>query len=108
LVKLIEKGKKNIVYTSFQDEFGAATAIALPGISTGKNLVEFKDKACQFLRAHESHRSLQRLRRNRPLTPSDFEELGRMLEDAGGSPAVIQQPQKKAKVWTSSSVHWWD
>lgn len=97
LVKLIEKGKKNIVHTSFQDEFGAATTIALPVISTGMNLVEFKDKARQFRRAHESHLSLQRLRCNQPLTPSDFEELGSMLEDAGGSPAVIQQATEESQ-----------
>ena len=96
LVKLIEKGKKNIVYTDFQDEFGAESTIALPGVSTGMNLAKFKDKARQFLRAHESHVSLQRLRRNQPLTPSDLKELGRMLEDAGGSLDVIQQAAEES------------
>ena len=97
LVKLIEKGKKNIVYTDFEDEFGAETTITLPGVSTGMNLVKFKEKARQFLRAHESHLSLQRLRRNQPLTPSDLEELQRMLEDAGGSPDVIQQATEQSQ-----------
>ena len=96
LVKLIEKGKKNIVYTDFQDEFGAETTIMLPGVSTGMNLAKFKDKARQFLRTHESHLSLQRLRRNQPLTPSDLEELARMLEDAGGSLDVIQQATEES------------
>nr|WP_314625327.1 DEAD/DEAH box helicase family protein [uncultured Janthinobacterium sp.] len=91
LVKLIEKGKKNIVYTDFEDEFGEETTITLPGVSSGMNLVKFKEKARQFLRAHEGHLALQRLRRNQPLTPSDLKELERMLEDAGGSPDVIQQ-----------------
>jgi len=96
LVKLIEKGKKNIVYTDFQDEFGVETAITLPGVSTGMNLVKFKDKARQFLRAHESHLSLQRLRRNQPLTPSDLEALEHMLEDAGGSHDIIQQATEES------------
>lgn len=91
LVKLIEKGKKNIVYTDFEDEFGEETTITLPGVSSGMNLAKFKEKARQFLRAHEGHLALQRLRRNQPLTPSDLKELERMLEDAGGSPDVIQQ-----------------
>ena len=91
LVKLIEKGKKNIVYTDFEDEFGEETAITLPGVSSGMNLAKFKEKARQFLRAHEGHLALQRLRRNQPLTPSDLIEFERMLEDAGGSPDVIQQ-----------------
>ncbi len=47
-------------------------------------------KARQFMRDHESHLSLQRLRRNQPLTVSDLTELERMLVEAGGSPEVIK------------------
>jgi type I restriction enzyme R subunit len=90
LVKLIEKGKKNVVYTDFEDEIGNDTTIELPGVTTGLNLAKFKDKARAFLREHESHLSLQRLRRNQPLTPSDLQELERMLLEAGGSPEVIK------------------
>ena len=90
LVKLIEKGKKKIVYTDIEDELGSETIIELPGIATGMNLAKFKDKARQFLREHESHLSLQRLRRNQPLTKSDLEELERMLVQAGGSAEVIK------------------
>lgn len=56
----------------------------------GVTLAKFKDKARQFLKAHESHLSLQRLRRNQPLTPSDLVELGKMPVQAGGSVEVIQ------------------
>jgi type I restriction enzyme R subunit len=96
LVKLIEKSKKNIVYTNFEDELGKGTAVVLPGIATGMNLAKFKDKARQFLRAHESHLSLQRLRRNQPLTPSDLEELGKMLIDAGGSAELIREATEQS------------
>jgi type I restriction enzyme R subunit len=96
LVKLIEKGKKNIVYTDFEDEIGTGTVIVLPGISTGMNLAKFKDKARQFLREHESHLSLQRLRRNQPLTPSDLIELERMLVQAGGTTDVIAQATEQS------------
>lgn len=96
LVKLIEKSKKNIVYTAFPDEIGIGVPIILPGVSTGMNLAKFKDKARQFLKAHDSHLSLQRLRRNQPLTPSDLEELGKMLVQAGGSAEVIQQATEQS------------
>lgn len=96
LVKLIEKSKKNIVYTNFEDELGESTNVVLPGIATGMNLAKFKDKARQFLRAHESHLSLQRLRRNQPLTPSDLHELGKMLVEAGGTNEVIQQAAEQS------------
>jgi type I restriction enzyme R subunit len=95
LVKLIEKGKKIIVYTDFEDELGGDSTIDLPEIGTGMNLAKFRDKARLFLKAHESHVSLQRLRRNQPLTPSDLTELERMLIDAGGSQALIDQAKQE-------------
>lgn len=96
LVKLIERAKKNIVYTNFEDEMGDSTTITLPGTSTTMNLAKFKDKARQFLKAHDSHLSLQRLRRNQPLTPSDLDALGKMLIEAGGSAELIQQATEQS------------
>jgi type I restriction enzyme R subunit len=89
LIKLIEKGQKNVVYTDFEDELGEETTIDLPHVGAAMDLAKFKDKARQFLRAHDSHVSLQRLRRNQALTPSDLNELERMLLEAGGSPQLI-------------------
>ena len=71
LVKLIEKSKRNIVYTDFEDELGEGTTINLPEVGTGMNFERFRVKARQFLKAHESHLALQRLRRKaaHPLRP---------------------------------------
>ncbi|MBX3669228.1 MAG: DEAD/DEAH box helicase family protein [Rhodocyclaceae bacterium] len=91
LVKLIPKGQKKIVYTNFEDELGDAATIDLPQVTAGLNMARFKDKARVFLRAHESHLSLQRLRRNQPLTAADLQELERMLVEAGGSPELISE-----------------
>jgi type I restriction enzyme, R subunit len=95
LVKLIEKSKKKVVYTDFIDELGFETVFDLPevgiGIGTGLDMARFKDKARQFLKAHEDHLALQRLRRGQALTPTDVVELGRMLAHAGGTPELIQQ-----------------
>ncbi|RJX32003.1 MAG: DUF4145 domain-containing protein [Oxalobacter sp.] len=97
LVKLIPKGKKIIVYTNFEDELGEGVTIDLPQITAGLNMVKFKEKARAFLRGRESHLSLQRLRRNQPLTPADLEELEKMLKDAGGSSELIQQAKEQSK-----------
>jgi len=96
LIKLIEKGKKNIVYTNFKDEIGDGVEIDLPQVSTGLNMVKFQEKARAFLKAHESHISLQRLRRNQPLTPSDLEEFEKMLVQAGGSPELIHEAKERS------------
>ena len=97
LVKLIEKAKKNIVYTDFEDEMGDSTEVVLPGIVATMSLAKFKEKARQFLRAHDSHLSLQRLRRNQPLTPSDLDELSKMLAHAGGSIEIIEQATEQSQ-----------
>jgi len=96
LVKLIEKAKKKVVYSNFEDELGDETIIDLPDVGTGTDMVKFKEKARQFLRAHENHISLQRLRRNQPITSSDLAELERMLVQAGGSKELIDQAKEQS------------
>lgn len=96
LVKLIPKGQKAVVYGDFEDEVGEATTIDLPQVTAGLDRVRFREKARQFLRAHESHMSLQRLRRNQPLTPTDLGELERMLIEAGGTQPLIDEASEKS------------
>jgi type I restriction enzyme R subunit len=74
LVKLIEKSKKKVVYTDFIDELGTETTFDLPEVANGLDMARFKDKARQFLKAHEGHLALQRLRRGQALTPTDVVE----------------------------------
>jgi len=97
LVKLIPKGQKVIVYTHFADELGDGSTIDLPQVTAGLNMAKFKEKARAFLKAHESHLSLQRLRRNQPLTPTDLVELENMLVEAGGSEALINAAKEKSQ-----------
>ena len=91
LMRLIEKGKRTVVYTDFEDELGEESVVQLPEVGTGMDLTRFKLKARQFLKAHDNHVSLQRLRRNQPLTTSDLTELERMLVAAGGTEALIAE-----------------
>ena len=95
LIKLIPKGQKKVVYTDFQDELGETSVIDLPQVTSGLNMSKFKDKARAFLKAHESHLSLQRLRRNQPLTATDLDELEKMLLAAGGTPALITEAKEQ-------------
>ncbi|MDP2847531.1 MAG: DEAD/DEAH box helicase family protein [Humidesulfovibrio sp.] len=97
LVKLIEKGKKKIVYTDFEDEFGEETTVELTEVKNGLDMVKFKEKARQFLRDHEDNLALQRLRRNLQLTPTDLEELEKMLEQAGGSKTLITKAKEQSQ-----------
>lgn len=88
LVHLIEKKRRNVVYTNFEDELGELVEIELDGVHSGvNNFDRYRQKAQMYLRAHLDLATLQRLRRNKPLTPLDLSELERILEESGaGTP----------------------
>jgi type I restriction enzyme R subunit len=82
LLKLIEKVARKPLYTDFADQLGGETAIALPGISAGTDYERFRAKARHFLRAHEKHVAVQKLRTNVPLSAQDLTELESLLTTA--------------------------
>ena len=83
-------------YTDFEDELCETTKVHLKQVTAGLNMIKFKEKARQFLNAHEAHLSLQRLRRNQALTTADLAELERMLFEAGGTKALIDEAKEKS------------
>jgi type I restriction enzyme R subunit len=90
LVKLIEKQKRKPLYTDFEDVIGTEAGVSLPGLEEGPDFARFRAKARVFLRAHEDHIAIRRLRMNKPLTATDLEELERVLVESGvGGPEDI-------------------
>lgn len=88
LVHLIEKQKRTVVYTNFQDELGEIEEIELAGASNGYvDFSRYKEKTRQYLAAYLDHAAVQRLRRNRQLTDQDLAELGRILSESGAGTA---------------------
>jgi type I restriction enzyme R subunit len=78
LVKLIEKSRRNVVYTDFADELGVVTETEIKGVHLGTNRERFEAKVRTYLRSHEDELAVQKLRRNRQLTTADlawFENL---------------------------------
>ena len=97
LIKLIEKSKKRVLYTDFEDEIGEHTELDLGNTGPDMDFGKFKDKARQFLREHQDHLSLQRLRRNLALTPADLDALEGMLLLAGGSPQLLEKASAQSE-----------
>lgn len=98
LVKFIEKQQRRIIYTDFADEMGEETAIGLPGFGEGAEFDKFRDKAQAFLRRHQDHVAIHKLRTNKPLTATDLAELERMLLESGiGSEDDIRQAANEAR-----------
>jgi type I restriction enzyme R subunit len=98
LVQFIDKQKRKLIYTDFTDEMGEETAIGLPGFGEGTDYDKFRDKAQAFLRRHQDHVAIHKLRTNKPLTATDLAELERMLLESGiGSEDEIRQAANEAR-----------
>jgi len=82
LVQFIDKSKRKIVYTNFEDEIISVRedeAIPMPKM-TGK---QYAKKVEDYLRGHQDEIAIQRLRNNQPLTPTDLQSLEKTLLSIG-------------------------
>jgi type I restriction enzyme R subunit len=70
--------------------------VALPYTTPGTDTVRFRSKAAAYLRHHEDHVALQRLRRNKQLTSDDVSSLERMLLGAGGRADDVKLAARQA------------
>jgi type I restriction enzyme, R subunit len=98
LVWFIERRKRKPVFTDFEDEMGAESAVELLTLTAADDFEKFRAKARAFLRAHEDHIAIRKLRTNRPLTGSDLAELERMLGESGiGREEDIARAKKESE-----------
>ena len=95
LVRLVEKSKRALVYTDFVDELGEITEVPFEEFSVASDLERFRAKVRSHLRTNQDHVTLQKVRRNRQLTPTDLAELERMLADCGDE-AQIEEARQAA------------
>lgn len=83
LVKFIDKKQRKLIYTDFQDEFGDIVVGPNVQAPSAVNIVQYKKKVLNFLKEHETHIALQKLKRNIPITATDIAELERILFQSG-------------------------
>ncbi len=96
LVGLIETTAQEPLYTNFTDELGELRELDAAALLSRDEFQQFRLRARDFLRAHDDHLTMQRLRRNQPLTPADLEELQRFLLSHGiGNEQAIQRAAKE-------------
>jgi type I restriction enzyme R subunit len=97
LVRLIEKQQRKPIYTDFEDEMGAEIGVTLPPFASGQDFAKFRIKAQAYLRAHQDHIAIQKLRMNRAMTATDLTELERMLVESGtGGPEDIERAKSES------------
>ncbi|HEY9685146.1 MAG TPA: DEAD/DEAH box helicase family protein [Oculatellaceae cyanobacterium] len=83
LIKFIEKRKRQIVYADFEDTIGPLRVMESLWLGTEYNLERYKKRMQHFLQAHEDHVTINKLKRNLPITQADLDELDRLLFETG-------------------------
>ena len=83
LVVFLDKTRKEPMYVDIQDALTDWDIVEVAGFGSGVDMDRFRARTAAYLRQHEDHVALQRLRRNKALTPEDLTALERMLIDSG-------------------------
>jgi type I restriction enzyme R subunit len=83
LVKFIEKKQRKIIYTDFEDEIGEAQEMSLAGLYPSSDMAQYRKKVAHYLKEHEDHIAINKLKHNVPITPLDLRELERLLFESG-------------------------
>ena len=84
LVKFMDKKQRKLIYTDFEDQLGPIKEGVYAAPAPGVNIEQYKKKVLNFLKEHESHIALQKLKRNVPITATDVGELERILFQTDG------------------------
>jgi type I restriction enzyme, R subunit len=86
LVPLIERAKKGVVFSDFEDAIGESSEVELPGTGGGVGSVEFvqfRKKAEHFLKQNLGQAVVAKVRNGEPITAHDVSELQRILVAEG-------------------------
>lgn len=96
LVKLLDKQRRKPIYSDFEDQLGDETVVELSLFPAPIGFERFRAKARAFLREHEDHITIHKLRTNKSLTKSDLEDLERIFaKNAMGEPADLQRAKSE-------------
>lgn len=97
LVKLIDKQQRKPIYTDFVDVMGDEKEVEFAAFAAVDDFEQFRSKARRFLREHEDHIAIHKLRMNEPLTDADLKELERILaENEVGSAKTIERAKSES------------
>src|SRR5262249_6232529 len=83
LVKFMDSKQRTIIYSDFEDELGEMREVPLRGVLSATDLAQYRRKVLHFLQAHQDPITIQKLKRNVPITPDDIAELERMFFTSG-------------------------
>jgi len=97
LVPFIEKHRRKVVYTDFEDQIGEEIDVQFRELATADDFERFRRKARSFLREHAAEAAIEKIHRNWPITPDDLTELQRIFLDSGiGTAADVERARTEA------------
>jgi type I restriction enzyme, R subunit len=97
LVPFIEKGKRTIVFSDFEDTISEAAEVPLAGLVAADEFERFRRKTRRFLDDHKDHVAVQKLYRNRPITATDLADIQHVLVEAGvGTDGDVERAVEEA------------
>ncbi|MEY8238885.1 MAG: DEAD/DEAH box helicase family protein [Cycloclasticus sp.] len=84
LMFALDKDKKEIVYTNFQDEVQGVSDVTGTYTVPGLDLAQYRKKTELYIKDHQDQITIQKLKRNKPITQSDLDVLEGLLLNASG------------------------
>jgi type I restriction enzyme R subunit len=94
LMFALDKDKKEIVYTNFEDEIMGVHDVTEVYSSPGIDLVQYRKKTELYIQDHQDQITIQKLKRNKPITQADLDVLEGLLLDVSGMSDVSEYREK--------------
>ncbi|MCG8312019.1 MAG: DEAD/DEAH box helicase family protein [Pseudomonadales bacterium] len=80
----LDKEEKEVVYTDFKDEVTGVRNVTAVYSSPALDLAQYRKKTELYIKEHQDHITIQKLKRNKPITQSDLDILEELLIKASG------------------------
>lgn len=84
LIKVLDKIEKEVVYSNFEDSALEVQEQATEYGATHIDLEQYRKKTERYIQEHQDHLTIQKIKRNKPITPIDLDILEGLLFDASG------------------------
>ena len=84
LMFAIDKDKQEVVYTNFEDEVLNVNDVTAIYQTPGLSLEQYRNKIESYIQDHQDQITIQKLKRNKPITQMDLDVLEGLLLKASG------------------------
>jgi type I restriction enzyme R subunit len=84
LMFALDKHEKEVVYTNFEDEVQGVADVTAVYSSPTIDLAQYRKKIELYIQDHQDQLTIQKLRRNKPITQADLDVLDDLLLGASG------------------------